>query len=197
MSVFAYDSCKDGGDIPCIIFTPSISCTELNYAIFDTDNLEVQNDSLNLVSGSIYSLTFNLTTSSDYIIKLCDGSTMEVTLSGTEPTTEDNNMGLGLVITMLVFGILCMIWANFFGVEHIAMRMFLFLMSVLSIIGALYLSSVVIGVDTTIQPAIGTITQWITWFFYIILVYVIIEFVKAVFAYIANQKMKKYNYKRD
>ena len=64
------------------MLTPSLACANNTYDIYNTTRNVLRNQSLTLLNDSIYYFTFNQTSIDGYIIRLCDNSTREITVTG-------------------------------------------------------------------------------------------------------------------
>lgn len=79
----------------CTMLTPSLSCGNYTYQIFNETNILVQTTNLTNVDSDIYSFTFNQS-SGDYLVRLCDGSTREIYVEG-----QDTMSSLAITIFIL------------------------------------------------------------------------------------------------
>jgi len=82
---------------------------------------------------------------------------------------------LGLILIPIMFGFFCLIGAATLGEHHSPLRIGLFLLSFISIFGALYMGSMVLNADkATITEALANMTNWFTWIFVVIVLYFMI-----------------------
>jgi hypothetical protein len=95
--------CEDivGINQNCTMLTPSLSCTNYNYEIYNTTDY-IRNDTLTQLNSSIYYFIFNDTgTAGGYLVKICDGSTREIVVGG-----DEENMILAIVIFLMAINII-------------------------------------------------------------------------------------------
>jgi len=85
----------------CTMLTPSISCTNYTYNIYNrTRNTIYKDYNLSQLNGSIYYFSFNLSEGS-YIIELCDNSTREIIVK-----SEDEMIYFSIILVFMFFIIL-------------------------------------------------------------------------------------------
>lgn len=77
----------------CTMYTPYLSCSLYNYTILNTTGI-VEEKILTLIETGFYYLVFNQS-KGDYVVQLCDDSTREIIVGGTD------NMG-SLAITIFI-----------------------------------------------------------------------------------------------
>lgn len=84
-SVIATDLCDEyvEPNIGCKLVTPVLNCSSYNYSIYNKDNYLLENGNLSQYSENIYYINFFENTG-EYIIKLCDNSTVQINVKGSE-----------------------------------------------------------------------------------------------------------------
>ena len=107
---------------------------------------------------------------------------------------ERNNMYL-LIFIPLVMGLFALIGAATLDQQHGAMKIALFMLSFISVIGAAYVgSNIVSTTDSQVQGALGVTTNWITWIFIIVVFYFLIYLIYNIFTTIGRQKEENLRY---
>lgn len=94
-------------DATCKMLTPSLSCTNYDYSIYDKNQNTTSSGNLTNFKNQIYYFNFS-ESRGNYIIELCDGTTREIEVGGKE------NMS-SLSITLFVLGISSLLF--FFGMN--------------------------------------------------------------------------------
>lgn len=189
--IYAEEICTDATSyMNCTIVTPSISCDTYNYTIIDISTGEaILNDTLIWLKEDIYYFIFNQTVG-EYTIRLCDGSTKQVSVSG------GNNMWQGsLILIPVIFGLFCLVGAATLGKQHDVLRTALFLLSLITVLGSVYLSSVVIASSNPIvQNALGVTQSWIGYAIFVIVIYFLLYLIYKGFQLAAQKKQEKIEY---
>lgn len=164
-----WDMCSDTVEINtnCSMVTPILSCSVYNYSIINTTGDLIRNGSLTNLDGDVY--YFNFTeTEGDYLVVLCDDTTREVMVK------EDENMFPIAIIILLpmLLGFIFLIGSATLGENHSAIKIFLFLLSIV-----MFFMSMGFGLLTIIhyynfddmEDSIGTM-MWVTGFIFFIIV---------------------------
>lgn len=87
--------------LSCTMLTPEISCTNNSYVIYNSSTGRiVQNESLTALNNSIFQFNFTESTGG-YIVRLCDGSTREITVKG-----DEDKVSLAIIIGLMMFVVL-------------------------------------------------------------------------------------------
>jgi len=178
--------------IPCTLLTPNMvnSCTDYYYEIYNKTGSLLVNDSMQVYNATVYQFEFNQTTG-DYLIKLCDGNNKEISVNAGGLKMWD----LGLILIPLIFGIISLVASITISKEHTALKVFLMLTSIIGVISSLYIGSVIVGTgNPEVQTAIGTIMQWVSYFLFVIVIYVLVVLIIWILAYISEKNNKKYQY---
>lgn len=82
-AVNAGDMCGDEITSSCTMLTPVLSCSEYNYSIYNITGSKIEENALIPLDDGVYQFTFNQSVG-DYIVKLCDDTTREITVGGVE-----------------------------------------------------------------------------------------------------------------
>lgn len=176
----------------CTMLTPSIVCSNFTYSIIkENGTIIINGGNLTQLNGSIYFFTFNESKGS-YIIQLCDDSTREIVVKG------EDNMIIGIIMLIpLILGIIFLVGSATLSEEHAALKIFLFLLSIITFFVSLHFGMIAIveffQVDA-LQNAIGSVVYWFGITFGVIVTYFIIYlFFKLVHA-VAQKKEEKLRY---
>jgi len=149
--VYGIDSCKESVELisPCVMLTPVLTgCQNYTYDIINLSGDIATNGNLSVLTGDLYQ--FNFTEDlGDYIVKLCDGTTREVSVIR---RLDDDNMisitiGLGIAILFfLVIGIVNLRISNLdiknlsFWIMFVSLSMVL--IEIIYLVGLLYVNEV-------------------------------------------------------
>lgn len=194
-TAYALDMCTDTREINtnCTMLTPEISCAAYNYSIHNITGDLVSNGSLDPFAGSVRQ--FNFTEGEgDYIITLCDGTTREARVAEED---EGRMIIAALIIAPLLLGLMLVIAALSLGPEHSPLKIFLFLLSLVTFITSLHfgMHGVIQFYDMPgLQGSIGTTTYWFSISFMAILAYFIIYMIWKFFASMAEKKRQELEY---
>lgn len=192
----ALDICPDQIEISsnCTIITPHLNCTEYTYDIINTSSngLIVSNSNLSLVDGGIYAFNFTYG-KGEYIIRLCDETTRQVWV-----TDKEGKMIIAIIILIpLILGIIFLVGSATLGEEHTPLKIFLFLLSIITFFVSLHwgmLSVVRYFNFEPLEDAIGSTVYWFGLSFGVIITYFIIYlFYKLVHAS-AQKKEERMKY---
>jgi hypothetical protein len=152
----------------------------------------VKADNLTLLNNTIYFLNFSQP-AGDYIVKLCDESTREIKVKN-----EGENMIIGAIILLpVIFGIFLLIGAFSMNPQHGALKITLFLMSIICFWASLHLGlqSIIKFYDfPELQETISLITWWTGLFFIMLVSYFCIYLIYLMFQYVAAKKQEKLQY---
>jgi len=192
--VHALDICTDRVDINtnCTMVTPTLSCTSYTYTIYGLNGSVADSGSLLSLAGNMYQFNFTLG-KGDYLVELCDGSTREVRVK----EDEDNMLLAAITIIPMIFGVFALIGAASLGDDHRVMKIFLFLLSILTFFTSLHfgLVNLVKFYDfPELEATIGTTVYWTGWIFAVIIMYFIIYAFYKVVEFARNKKKARLEY---
>jgi len=187
------EMCRDTIDIStnCTMLTPSLVCTSYNYSIFSTNGTRISNGTLANLNSTIY--YFNFTEGEgDYIVELCDGSTREIKVGKGD---EGKMILFALILLPLILGIFFVIGAANLSEDHPALKIGLFLASIVTFFASLHAGTIAL---TRYYPSlseminwIGTTSYWVTWIFFAIIIYFFLYIIIRVTMGLMEMKRKK------
>lgn len=186
----AYETCEDTKEINgnCTMITPVlIGCSSYDYDVYNSTNgAAVQNGALTSLTGDIYQ--FNFTQGAgDYVVKLCDGTTREIKVK-----QEDDMIIFGLMLLPIILSILFIVGAATLDKEkHAALKIFLFLFSILPVFASFHLG--LIGIAEfynipEIEEWTGYTIYYIGSIFVLLVTYFLIYLIYTVFNKAAQAK---------
>lgn len=183
-----YQLCENTREIytNCTMLTPDLGCSAYNYDVINMTGGVQETGSLKQFNDSIY--YFNLTVSEgDYIIRLCDNSTREIRV-----LEEDNQMIPAIIILIpMILAIILVVGAATFGRDHTALKIFLFLISVILFFVSMHFA--VLGIVKfyawpELLDVIGTTSYWFGITFVVIIVYFLLYIVWKGLGIISQKK---------
>lgn len=191
-SAYEYKMCSDDKEISenCTMMSPTIlNCASFTYKIINSSTgAEVVNDNLVSFGNNIYAFNFTQP-EGDYIVKLCDGSTREV---ASRPK-RDYMMIAAIILLPMLLGFFLILASNGLGDDHVALRLFLFLLSPIMFMVSLHfglVSLIKFYNFPELQDIIGNTVYWFGLVFGVIVTYFIIYlFIKLV--HTAAEKKKE------
>ena len=126
----------------CQMVTPSLSCPAYTYSIINSSQVNIENGSLNVYSGSNY--YFNFTElQGQYVIQLCDGSSRVITVGN----NGDNSMLGALILIPLIFAAILLYWMNSLSEEHNILKLLIGLLPIpLLWVSMMFASTAIINV---------------------------------------------------
>jgi len=108
--------------------------------------------------------------------------------------TEAINM-IPIILLPVIFGLFCLIGAATMGTQHDVLKTGLFLLSLVTVLGSVYLGSVMISTSNdAIQNALGITQTWIGYVIFAIIIYFILYMVYKGFQLAAQKKQEKLEY---
>ncbi len=178
----------------CTMLTPSINCISYTYEVFNESGALADSGSLTQLNDTIYYFIFN-ETGGDYIVKLCDDSTKEITAG----TSEVGSMSwsIALMLGFLCFTILMFVLAFKIDEEHSPLKVLYYFLGLISIASTLHLTSKIVqAMDPTQLDIINFVDHiygiWIYIMGFIMVYYFIIYFIfGTVLKKMADNKKKK------
>lgn len=187
------DICTDTVEIRsnCTMITPTLNCSVYNYSIFNESGSQVETGSLHQLDSNIYKFNFTLEEGA-YVVKLCDGSTREVRVA------EDDKMLIAVIALLpLILGFFFIIGAATMGEEHKSLRIFLFLLSIMTFFVSMHFG--MIGLVRfydfpELQETIGSTVYWIAWIVVVIITYFLIYLFYKIVQAAAQKKDSKLEY---
>lgn len=189
-----YPACEDFVEIngSCTMITPTLACSVYNYSIINSSGTVVTESTLTNLEGDIYYFNFSQNRG-DYVVKLCDGTTREITQG---PEGDDMFIGFLILIPMLL-GLGLLIATMSMGKAHDLLKIFLFLLSFL-----LFFSSMHIGMVSVIkfyewpemQEVIGTTVYWTGLILSFLIAYFLLASVRWFFHVAAQKKKERLEY---
>lgn len=95
----AFALCRDNEppNVQCRMATPEIVCATYNYSIINESGNAFENGTLTPLQGNIYYFNFTQPIG-DYVIRICDGSTREITVG---VDTEMSSIAITLFILII------------------------------------------------------------------------------------------------
>jgi len=103
-----------------------------------------------------------------------------------------------IILLPVIFGGFCIIGAVTLGERHSPFKIFLFLLSLFSVLGSLWFASIVTeNQDATfdaLQEGLGDTTRYISYILFAIVSYFIIDLIIQVFKQAAQEKKAKLEY---
>jgi len=195
-STYAFDMCdrKEGLNTNCTMVTPVLEgCSIYNYTIHNISGSLVVEENLTPMYGNVYK--FNVTLGEgDYLIELCEGTTREIRIT----EEDESKMIIAIIILLpLLFGLLLLIGAATMNEEHGALKVFFFLLSIVSFWSSLHIAliSVVKFYNfPELQALIGTTAYWTGITFFVIVSYFLIYIFYKAITQAAQKKQERLRY---
>jgi hypothetical protein len=192
----SFQMCKESVTINtnCTLVTPTLqNCTTPDYTIYNMSGDMVESKNLTQLSGDIYFLNFTLP-KGDYIVRLCDGSTREINI-----VEGDNYMIIGFIILLPMLLGLLIIWgaSSLDGETHPALKIGLFVLSLLSFLLSLHLAmmSIVKFYDwPEMQEVLAFTSNWYVWIVAFIIIYILLYIIITGFNIARNNKQEQMKY---
>lgn len=193
--VFCEDVIKIGSN--CTMHTPSISCTVYDYDIINISDGEyiAKDEPLTKINNDFdnYKLNFtNITEPGNYVIRLCDGSVRGIIV---EEGAEKEMIIAILILLPLIVSIICLFGAATLSAEeHNALKIFLFLFSVVPFFISMHISvmALIKFYDfPELESLYGSIVYWVALIFGVIVTYFLLYFLYVLFTGMAEKKKKK------
>lgn len=176
----------------CTIVTPIINCSVFDYDIYNDTNLIINNAPLTELNESIYFFNWTLSQQPmNYIIKLCDGTSKEISVVN----REDNGMLSGLFLIPLIFAFMLLGVAYIIGDKHRMIRWALIFFAVVMVLPTLWLGNLALTINfpqaTEISDALGTLTEIVGVMVLVFAVYILIITFISLLQIIAERKKAK------
>lgn len=160
----ALEMCGDQNEINenCSMLTPEISCTNYTYKVYTHEGVQVQAGDLVLINDSIYYFNFSQP-EGDYIVKLCDGTTREVTV-------EHGNKMLAIIIGIIGIAFVLLFAMNQLDDRHLLLKIVMMFV----VVGLMLLvpNSLINGTNSSETMLLKSVV----WFFRIFATYVVLYF---------------------
>lgn len=102
---------------------------------------------------------------------------------------------IAVILLPVIFGFFCLLGAIFMGKEHDVLKIGMYLLSLVSVLGSLHLASVVIGTtNSSVQSALGVSITWIGWILFVVIIYFLIYAIYKMGKSMQQKKDDKLNY---
>ena len=191
----AFPMCESTKEINtnCTMLTPAMNCSVYNYTVINSTGSLMQNEHLTLLYDNLYYLNFTLG-KGDYIVKLCDDTTREIRVKA----EDSGKMIIGMTILLpLILTIIFLVGAATLGQEHSALKIALFLLSIIPFFVAAHFAT--IGIIefyemTELQEAISGTVYWVGLMLFVIISYFMIYAFTIMIHMIAEKKKQRFDY---
>jgi hypothetical protein len=177
----------------CAMTSPTINCTSPTYSIINLSGTQVEYSNMTPLNNNVY--YFNFTQGEgDYVVQLCDLTTREVRVIEED---EGRMIIAALIFAPLVLGLFFVFGAWSMGTDHPLMRLFLFLLSIISFFSSMHFGAVAVVKFYNMpemEELIASTTYWVGWVLFIIVSYYSIYTIKIIIDAAAQKKEKRLEY---
>lgn len=187
----------NSSDLTCHIHLFNNTNSHSLKAVLEKDGPDMEIELNNSFTANLGIIAYNVWCNSSYNEAGFVSDSVLVTESGNQEDAIGSAL-LGFIILIpLIFGLFMLIGAATMNEEHHVFKIFLFLLSPISVWVSLHFAMVSLvkyyGLFD-LQNSIGTTTYWMAWTFFVMISYFIIYSIWKMFAYMAQQKQESIKY---